>query len=44
MARIDDVISAGLKGLKAKPADTALQAEKKRYSERVSQAIALAGC
>lgn len=42
MARIDDLLAAALKGLPAKPADTASQADKKRYSERVSEVVAQA--
>jgi hypothetical protein len=42
VARIDDLVATGLKSLPAKPADTAKQAEKKRYSELASQALALA--
>ena len=42
MARVDDLLEAALKGLAAKPADTALQSDKKRYSERVSEAVAQA--
>lgn len=42
MSRVDDTIFAGLKALPAKPSDTASQADKKRYSELVSQSVALA--
>lgn len=42
MARVDDLLEAALKGLAAKPADTAPQSEKKRYSERVSETVAQA--
>ena len=42
MARIDDLTYAGLRKLGPKPPDTAAQTEKKRYSERVSHAIAAA--
>lgn len=42
MARIDDVLSAALKRLPEKPADDAKQDLKKRYSELVSQNVALA--
>lgn len=42
MARIDDLLAKALKSLPPKPADAASQAEKKRYSERVSAAVALA--
>jgi len=42
VARIDDLLEAALKGLPAKPADTASQADKKRYSERVSEVVAQA--
>jgi len=42
MARIDDLLSAALKSLPVKPADTASQSEKKHYSELVSQKVALA--
>jgi hypothetical protein len=41
VARIDDLVQTALKGLPKKPGDTAKQAEKKRYSERVSEVIAL---
>lgn len=40
MARIDDLLREALKGLPPKPADTALQGEKKRYSELMSAAVA----
>lgn len=42
MARIDDLLSKALKTLPAKPADTAPQATKKAYSEKISAVIALA--
>lgn len=43
MARIDDLIIAALKTLPEKPPDeAATQAQKKRYSERVSAVVALA--
>lgn len=42
MARIDELLDAALKLLPPKPADAALQSDKKRYSELVSQKIALA--
>lgn len=42
MARIDDVLSAALRTLPEKPADDAKQDAKKRYSELVSQHVALA--
>ena len=42
MARIDDLLCEALKMLPPKPADTALQSAKKRYSELVSQRVALA--
>jgi hypothetical protein len=42
VARIDDFLETALKGLAAKPADTAPQSEKKRYSERVSEVVAQA--
>jgi hypothetical protein len=42
MARIDDLLAQALKLLPPKPDDSALQAAKKRYSELVSQKIALA--
>ena len=37
MARVDDLLAAALARLPAKPADEAPQADKKRYSEQVSQ-------
>jgi hypothetical protein len=40
--RINDLLEAALKLLPPKPADTAPQSEKKRYSELVSQKVALA--
>lgn len=42
MARIDDLVSEALKLLPEKPADDAKQEAKKRYSELVSQKVALA--
>lgn len=42
MARVDDLITTGLKSLDAKPPDTATQPEKKRYSEQISQVVAVA--
>lgn len=40
MARVDDLLEAALKGIPAKPADSAAAPLKKRYSEQVSNAIA----
>lgn len=42
MARIDDLLREALRGLPVKPADDALQSEKKRYSELMSAAVAQA--
>jgi hypothetical protein len=42
VARIDDLVHTALKGLPKKPDDTSKQSDKKRYSERVSEVIALA--
>lgn len=42
MARIDDLLKEALMQLPAKPNDKAKQAEKKRYSELLSQRVALA--
>lgn len=42
MARVDDLLHAGLKTLPAKPDDSAPRDRKKRYSEQVSQTIAVA--
>lgn len=42
LARVDDLVAVALRGLPAKPADTALQAAKKRYSEQLSNAVAQA--
>ncbi|WP_200931856.1 hypothetical protein [Methylobacterium sp. Leaf85] len=42
MARVDDFLDTALKSLPPKPADTASQSEKKRYSERVSEVVAQA--
>ncbi|SFR93504.1 hypothetical protein SAMN05428960_3514 [Mitsuaria sp. PDC51] len=42
MARIDDVLAAALRQLPEKPTDDAKQESKKRYSELVSQQVALA--
>lgn len=41
MARVDELLSAALKRLPAKPPDSAGRQDKKRYSELISQAIAL---
>lgn len=40
MARIDDLLNAALRGLGEKPSDGSAAPIKKRYSERVSQAVA----
>lgn len=40
MARIDDLVQAALRSIGPKPADTARQSEKKRYSEQLSQVLA----
>jgi len=40
MARIDDLLDAALDRVGAKPPDTASQAQKKAFSERISQAVA----
>jgi len=40
--RVDDLLAANLKQLPPKPDDAASQAQKKRYSELVSNAIAVA--
>lgn len=42
MARIDDLLAAGLQALPPKPAQSAQREAKKRYSEAVSQAVAYA--
>ncbi len=42
MARIDDLMEEALKSLPPKPDDNAKQASKKRYSELLSQKVALA--
>ncbi|MCW2995012.1 MAG: hypothetical protein JWQ18_2507 [Conexibacter sp.] len=42
MARIDDLLSAGFKGLDPKPPDSASQAAKRHYSQRMSEVTALA--
>ncbi|MGE4533633.1 hypothetical protein [Halomonas sp.] len=42
MSRIDDLIEAQLKTLPPKPDDKSSSTEKKRYSEQVSQVVALA--
>ena len=42
MARIDELLDAALRSLPAKPPDAASRVEKKRYSELLSQKIALA--
>lgn len=42
MARIDDLLHSALTGLGDKPADSAPQAQKKSYSERISSAVAAA--
>lgn len=42
MARIDDLLAEALKFLPKKPSDFGSQAEKKRYSELISQKVALA--
>src|SRR5690349_24840825 len=42
MARVDDLVHEGLMSLKSKPLDAASQGEKKRYSELVSQVVAVA--
>src|SRR5947199_396621 len=40
MARIDDLLEAALRGIPAKPVDSAPASLKKRYSEQVSNAVA----
>lgn len=40
MAHVDDLLSAGLKTLGQKPADNAARAEKRNYSQRVSEVFA----
>ncbi len=42
MSRVDSLLVAGLKGLPAKPPDNATQATKRKYSQDMSAAIALA--
>jgi hypothetical protein len=42
VARIDDLLEVALKSLPDKPVDTASQAEKRRYSERMSEVVAQA--
>lgn len=42
MARVDDLLLTALKTLPVKPSDAANQAEKRRYSEKMSAVIALA--
>lgn len=42
MARVDDLLAAALRTLPPKPDDSAPQAQKRRYSELMSAAIALA--
>jgi hypothetical protein len=42
MARVDDLVIAGLRTLGAKPPDTATREQKKAYSEKVSDVVALA--
>ena len=42
MARIDDLLIAALKSLTSKPGDSSPAATKKRYSEQMSQVVALA--
>lgn len=42
MPELEKLLAAALKSLPAKPPETAKQADKKRYSERVSQALAIA--
>lgn len=42
LARVDDLLIAGLQGLDPKPPDTALQHVKRKYSQDMSAAIALA--
>jgi hypothetical protein len=42
VARIDELLEAQLKTVGPKPADAANQADKKRYSERISEVVALA--
>jgi hypothetical protein len=41
MARVDDLLSQALSGMPLKPADNGQQKDKKRYSELISQEIAL---
>lgn len=42
MDRVDQLLQSALQTLSAKPADDAPQSQKKRYSERVSEVVALA--
>lgn len=42
MARIDDLLNKGIAGLGPKPSDSADQSTKRRYSERLSEVVALA--
>jgi hypothetical protein len=42
VARVDDLLIAGLKALSPKPPDSASQSEKRKYSQDMSAAIALA--
>lgn len=42
MSRVDRYLTDGLKALRPRPADDASQSDKKRYSEQVSAAIAIA--
>jgi hypothetical protein len=42
VSRVDDLLTAALKGLKPKPDEDASQSQKKRYSELVSEVVALA--
>jgi len=42
VTRVDDLLKAALKSVPAKPPENASQAAKKRYSEQLSQAIAVA--
>lgn len=42
VSRIDDLLSGNLKALPPKPLDSASRADKQKYSQRVSEAVALA--
>ncbi len=42
MARIDDLLTGGLRTLGAKPADRATRAQKQQYSQKASEVVALA--